>query len=36
MQRQDEIVDTILEWWQMQQHEQLKSGIWKTGVKGKL
>jgi len=32
----DETVDTILEWWQMQQRGQLKSGIWKTGIQGKL
>jgi len=34
--RQDETVDTILEWWQMQQRGQLKSGIWKTGIRVKL
>lgn len=36
IQRQDEAVDTILEWLQMQQTRQLKSGIWNTGVRGKL
>jgi len=34
--RQDETVDTILEWWQMLQCRQLRSGIWQTGVRGNL
>jgi len=34
--RQDEIVDTVLDWWQIQQSGKLKSGIWKTGTRGKL
>jgi len=34
--QQDETVDIILEWWQMQQCGQLQSGIWNTGVLGKL
>jgi hypothetical protein len=36
LQRHDEIVETILEWWQVQQRGQLKSGIWQTGIQGKL
>jgi len=34
--RQDEIVDTILEWWAMHQEKRLKSGIWHEGVQVKL
>ncbi|KZP26648.1 ectomycorrhiza-regulated esterase [Athelia psychrophila] len=34
--RQDEIVDTILEWWALHQEGQLTSGLWKQGVQGKL
>ncbi|KAF7971281.1 hypothetical protein HWV62_21528 [Athelia sp. TMB] len=34
--RQDEIVDTILEWWATHQEKRLKSGIWHEGIQGKL
>jgi len=37
--RQDEIADTILDWWAAHQEGRLKSGIWKQGVQeyyGKL
>lgn len=34
--RQDEIVDTILEWWQLCERGDLKTGVWRTGVRGKL
>lgn len=35
-QRQDEVVNTVLEWCQALKSGQLKSGIWKTGARGKL
>jgi hypothetical protein len=35
-QRQDEVVNTVLEWCQALKSGQLKSGIWKTGTRGKL
>ncbi|EPQ54786.1 ectomycorrhiza-regulated esterase [Gloeophyllum trabeum ATCC 11539] len=34
--RQDDIVDTILEWWQLCERGDLKTGVWRTGVRGKL
>lgn len=34
--RADEVVETILEWWAAKQRGDLKSGIWNTGVRGKL
>ncbi|TFK48728.1 ectomycorrhiza-regulated esterase [Heliocybe sulcata] len=34
--RQDDIVDTILEWWQLCERGALKTGVWRTGVRGKL
>ncbi|THH17003.1 hypothetical protein EW146_g3725 [Bondarzewia mesenterica] len=35
-QQYDEVVDTILEWWDMHQRGQLRTGIWQTGIRGKL
>ncbi|THH17273.1 hypothetical protein EW146_g3504 [Bondarzewia mesenterica] len=32
----DEVVDTVLEWWDMHQRGQLRTGIWQTGIRGKL
>ncbi|KIK69974.1 hypothetical protein GYMLUDRAFT_34375 [Collybiopsis luxurians FD-317 M1] len=34
--RQDEVVDVILDWWNSQQKGALKSGIWMSGIRGKL
>ncbi|KAJ6602228.1 ectomycorrhiza-regulated esterase [Mycena sp. CBHHK59/15] len=35
--RQDEVVDHILEWWGLYERGELKfSGLWMTGVRGKL
>ncbi|KAJ3747719.1 Alpha/Beta hydrolase protein [Lentinula detonsa] len=34
--RQDEVVDIILEWWEKQKESTLKSGIWMSGIRGKL
>jgi len=34
--RQDDVVDTILEWLAAKQRGELKSGIWKAGIRGKL
>jgi len=34
--RQDEVVDTILEWWEAQRNDLKTSGVWMTGVRGKL
>jgi len=33
---QDEIVDIILDWWAKHDRVELKTGIWMTGVQGKL
>lgn len=34
--RQDEVTDTIIEWWGARAIGDLKTGIWNTGVRGKL
>jgi hypothetical protein len=35
--RQDQVVDHILEWWNFYEQRELKSsGLWMTGVRGKL
>ncbi|KAF8158490.1 ectomycorrhiza-regulated esterase [Crassisporium funariophilum] len=34
--RQDDVVEAILQWWDVREREQLKTGIWATAVKGKL
>lgn len=35
--RQDQVVDYILEWWDLYKRGELKSsGLWMTGVRGKL
>ncbi|KAG2130647.1 ectomycorrhiza-regulated esterase [Suillus bovinus] len=34
--RQDEVVDCILEWWDALNQRRLKTGIFMTGVRGKL
>lgn len=35
-QHRDEVVEVILKWWDKLQSGQLKSGVWETGVRGKL
>lgn len=32
----DHVVATILEWWSLVERNQLKTGVWRTGVRGKL
>ncbi|KAL4251867.1 hypothetical protein ABKN59_002648 [Abortiporus biennis] len=32
----DVVISTILEWWDLGEHDSLKNGVWKTGVRGKL
>lgn len=32
----EEVVDTVLEWIQQQDRKELKTGVWHTGIKGKL
>lgn len=34
--RQDDVVDAILQWWDVRQRGDLKTGIWVAGIKGKL
>ncbi|KAF9005473.1 hypothetical protein BDQ17DRAFT_1399159 [Cyathus striatus] len=34
--RQDEVVDNILDWLEVRERGELRTGIWKTGMKGKL
>ncbi|KAF9468668.1 Alpha/Beta hydrolase protein [Collybia nuda] len=34
--RQDEITDAILDWWASHQRNELTTGLWLAGVKGKL
>jgi len=34
--RQDEVVDTILDWWGKHRRGELKTGVWMTGIQGKL
>ena len=34
--RQDDVVDAIMQWWDVRQRGDLKTGIWVTGIKGKL
>ncbi|KAH7919473.1 ectomycorrhiza-regulated esterase [Leucogyrophana mollusca] len=34
--RQDEVVDCILDWWDARDKGMLKTGMWMTGVRGKL
>ncbi|KAH7872361.1 Alpha/Beta hydrolase protein [Lentinula edodes] len=34
--RQDEVVDIILEWWDKHAQRTLKTGIWMSGIRGKL
>jgi len=34
--RQDEVVDNILDWWQQRERRELKTGVWQTGIRGKL
>lgn len=33
LQIQDEITDIILRWWAMHERNELKTGIWDTGVR---
>lgn len=34
--RADEVVDVVLGWWKLLEEGKLYTGIWNTGVKGKL
>ncbi|TFK39083.1 ectomycorrhiza-regulated esterase [Crucibulum laeve] len=34
--RQDEVVDAILQWWEARRQGEIKTGIWQTGIRGKL
>jgi len=34
--RQDEVADAILEWWGMHERRALQTGVWQTGLRGKL
>jgi len=34
--RQDEVVDTILEWWGKSCRDEFRTGVWMTGIQGKL
>ncbi|KAI0060376.1 ectomycorrhiza-regulated esterase [Artomyces pyxidatus] len=34
--KHEEVVETILEWWSSRQRRDLRSGIWRTGVRGRL
>ena len=34
--RQDDVVNPVLEWLVVKNHGDLKSGLWETGVRGKL
>ena len=34
--RQDEITDAILDWWALHQRNELATGLWLAGVRGKL
>lgn len=36
LQHYDEVVDTILDWWSKRSKSELQTGIWLTGVRGKL
>ncbi|KAH9933107.1 ectomycorrhiza-regulated esterase [Epithele typhae] len=32
----EEVIETVLEWMELQEQDRLYSGVWNTGVKGKL
>jgi hypothetical protein len=32
--RQDDVVDVILQWWDARQRDELVTGIWLTEIKG--
>ena len=34
--RQDDVVDTILEWWRARAARRLTTGVWMTGERGRL
>ncbi|PPQ88392.1 hypothetical protein CVT25_011271 [Psilocybe cyanescens] len=34
--RQDDVVDAILQWWEVRTRNEIKTGIWVGGIKGKL
>lgn len=35
--RQEEVVDVILDWWNAKQRGEITTtGIWQTGIRGKL
>ena len=35
-QMSEEVIDTVLEWMELQEQDRLYTGVWHTGVKGKL
>jgi len=34
--RRDDVVDAILQWWDVRHRGEIKTGIWVEGIKGKL
>ncbi|KIM42967.1 hypothetical protein M413DRAFT_443787 [Hebeloma cylindrosporum] len=34
--RQDDVVDAILQWWEVRRRGEIRTGIWVGGIKGKL
>ena len=36
LQMPEEVIETVLEWLELQQQNRLSTGVWHTGVKGKL
>lgn len=34
--RQDDVVDAILQWWEVRRRGEIQTGIWVGGIKGKL
>ena len=35
-QKHDKVIQTILEWWEMRTRGELRTGVWQTGIRGKL
>ncbi|ETW82132.1 Esterase/lipase/thioesterase [Heterobasidion irregulare TC 32-1] len=35
-QKHDEVIQTILAWWEMRTRGELRTGVWQTGIRGKL
>lgn len=34
--RADEVVEIVQEWWKLCEAGELKTGVWNTGIRGKL